>query len=252
MAIGGNNFQNQPKTVSTRSKITLFNEGQLNYTCLKFECWNGLLALKIEPCIKTTDGDVKVDSDNNISIYLTPLKCKILYNAINEFLSNPTMYKNVGINSSNGLVTFSYGDDYNISGTYVLSIRKIDENGNILSSNSYEFNNSKMIINFDDSNPSENIEEFKNNIEVGILLEALNDFSSYANTISAYWNEYTFEYQKNKRAEMIKSIADKLGVDTGYKSNNNTNNSFFKGINNKQQNVQQSKNVEIDSLEDMM
>lgn len=251
MSIGGNNQNNQPKSYTVKNKHTLFSEGNLNFTCLKFEYWNGLLVIKIEPCIKVNEGgnqNLKVDSDNNIAIYLTPLKCRLFYNAIKTFLNDPEKYTNVGVNSSNGLITFSNGDDYNISGNYLLSIKKVNEKGNIMSSLTYEFNkNDSIIVNFDDNSPSNNRDELDLNIEIDILLDVLYDFFSYSNSICAYWNNYTYEYFNNKRYEILSSIADKLGIDKGYKKNNS---SFFE--NNNQSYSNNSRDVESNTLEDMI
>lgn len=251
----GNNQNNQPKSITLRSKIVLFNKGELNYTCLKFEYWNGLLVLKIENCITITDESgrttVKVDSDNSISIYLTPYKARVFYNSIKSYLNNQGKYTNVGINSGAGLITFSDGADYNVN-NHLICIRKChEETGNVLSSNTYEFNKGDgIIVNFDDSNPQNNREILDDNIEIDILLNVLSDFISYANSAAAYWNNYSFEYQNNKKDELLNSIADKLGIERQYKKSS-SNNSFFNN-NNSNNSATPTKNVESSSLEDMI
>lgn len=252
----GNNQNNQPKSLTIRSKQVLFNKGELNHTCLKFEYWNGLLVLRIENCINITDengkSSIKVDSDNGIAIYLTPYKARVFYNSIKTYLENPGKYTNVGINSGVGLITFSDGSDYNVN-NYLICIRKCHEDtGNVLSSNTYEFSKGDgIIINFDDNNPQNNREQLENNIEIDILLNVLSDFISYANSASAYWNSYTFEYQNNKREELLNSIADKLGVERQNKRASN-NSSFFNNNNSNNTPSAPTKNIESSSLEDMI
>lgn len=251
MAIGGNNQNN--KTNSTVSSFTvknnkqvLFNTGELNFTSLKTEYWNGLLVIKIEPCINTPEG-FRVDTDNNISIYLTPTKVRMFSNAIKMFLEDPDKYKNIGVNSSNALVTFSNGADYNVKGP-LIAIRKLTENGEILSSNTYEFKiENTVIVNFDDNNPSNERVSLSSNFEIDLLLEIFDDFARYSNKVCAYWNEYTFEYQINTRNELLNNIAEKLGVERKKKQQG----SFFND--GKQSNVTApTKNTAPNSLEDMM
>lgn len=249
MALGQNN--NDYQTFTSRCNQALFSNGNLNFTCLKFEYWNGLLAIRITPCITNSESKVKVDNDNTVSIFLTPQKCRILLSCIETMQKEPNKFKNAGINSSNGLITFSYGEDYGLVNSPMLSIRKISEHGEILSSLTYEFNkSSEAIVNFFDDNPTNNKEDLGINIEIDLIKDVLRTFIEGSTAAYAYWNEFTFDYVNQRRNVLLNSIADKLGVErNGTKKT--PNKSYFNN-NNDQQTTSQHQNVSVNSLEDMV
>lgn len=240
MAIGQNN---EIRSISAKCSSALFSEGQLNFTVLKFEYWNGLLGFRISPCISDSTGKLKVDNDNNISLFLTPQKARIFLASIEAMLENPTKFTNAGINSNNGLITFSHGEDYGLSNSPLISIRKISESGQITSSLTYEFkqDSCEAIVNFDDSNPSKERYNLGTNIEIELVLDVLRTFIEASTSAQAYWNNYTFEYYNQKNYELMTQMADKLGISRGgYKrpnksyfteDNNNDNNQSHQNVN---------------------
>lgn len=201
MAIGGNS-QNTPNTFTTRSRYKFYSEGELNFTMLDVSYWNGLFAISIIPCTKdSSNNKIDVQFKNKVSIYLTPIKCKAFLEGIKQFISGA--YKNVGVTSSNSIVTISDGSDFNVDKN-VLCIREFDkETNNLKCSLTYEFNSNRGFIgNYQESGTLDGsdlnmIYENSNIIELITIREALNDFSRYANGAQAYWNKFIFEKDKS-------------------------------------------------------
>lgn len=239
MSFGYNNSQNNDfKTMSLKSKLSFINEGKLNYSSLRIEYFNGLIAFKVVPCIKTQDGSTKLNQDGAITIYLTPMKAKVLYDSILYMIENKNEYKSLGIDSSNGLITFSFGEDYGLSGTPMIAIRKISEEGSILSSLTYEFSSAlNPISNFDEENPQNIRAEIfnENSQELHLVLEALSQFIKNSNGANAYWNNYSYEYYTYKENELVKKIAASLGIDVSTKNSYSKPSSSFFGNGNRNQ-----------------
>lgn len=241
MAFGNsnNNQNSEMKQYSLKSKISLYNEGKLNHTNLRVEYFNGLIGFKISPCITAQDGSLKVNNDATVSLYLTPLKARVFLNAMKSlFLCDDNSYYNIGIDSSNGLITFSFGKDYGMEDTPMIAIRKIDpDNGSVISSLTYEFKEDiQPIVNFMDDNPSNQRASLNggSSQEIDMILEALEDFIRNANGASTYWDGHYNSYQQMKMDNLLKSMAQQLGVDIGTKKNgyNKPSGSFFNNNNN--------------------
>ena len=113
----GNNYDNNQETIKSPNIQGLkFNNSTstVDKTSLKFDFWNNLLKISIAPMkhAQNQDGFPVFDFENAISVHLTHIKARILYNEILFLEQNPE-YGNVGISLRNGmLLSVSNGKEF--------------------------------------------------------------------------------------------------------------------------------------------
>lgn len=156
----------------------------------------------------SNDAYATYDTDNQISVYVSASKAYMLWQLISK-LDEPDVH-NVCIELKNGLFKISDGSEYGTSNT-CFSISYADEAGNVNEVIYESRSNYTAAYNYNDG--SFNTETFSK-LELNTVAMALEEYykaSSYA--IAATIMEANM-YKRNAQVELIKAIADKVGVQT--------------------------------------
>lgn len=224
------NQQQRAWSPTVYSGFTLYNPtSKIDKTSINFSMWETTLKISIIPIIEseTTTDYPKYDFRNAVSIFLTPIKAHLFAEILKKFKENPDKYNNYGIASPQAIITVDKPDTFGHPECGpVISIRKVNESGNVELSYSYECNyeNYSSIVGFNVNNPK----EFRQNTE--IFKDA--DIDAMVTQLEAYYqamtNAIAFSVVKNVYPYLDK-IASKLGVDLS-SSNNNFNNKRNSGF----------------------
>lgn len=176
----------------------------------------------------SNDAYATYDTDNQVSVYVSATKAKMLADMIVKMISNPTEINNVCIELKNGLLKVSNGAEYGVNNTCI-SISYADESGNV---NEVVYENKadfySAAYNYSDGEYS--TEVFKS-MELDMFVMTLNEYykaSSYA--VVASIGEGML-YKRDAQYNLIKAIAEKVGVSGNNKQFNNK--TFLSGGNNK-------------------
>lgn len=211
------------------SGIRLYNSSsEVDSTTLGFSFWNGLLKIAINPLIKQEGSANKVDKDNVIAIYLTPIKAAILLRIAKEFKSDPDKYTNCGVNTNKGIIYFTNGKREFNKNSKFLVIKILDnDTGNILSSAAYEFNNNDnfAIVNYNGGTDFSRNYESAIDIEFDMFVNVLKTYNESATNAMAASIIDCSKFDSNRTFNSLKAIKEKLGIK--YEGNNNENRSSF-------------------------
>ena len=210
-------------------------ESLIDATCLTFRYWKQSLCIGIFPRKQTgNENDVAFDMDNGITIYLSHTKARILKNELENFLRDPVAYNGSGVPSGQAVITISNGLEYG-KNTPVLTIRKVDENGNVLSSFAYEFKTDfhYSIRNYDGRNFNTIYDDYRY-LEIQQMITVLDEYVKAATNAVAFTVRDQNKYVESRTNRAINAIAEKLGVEIN--ANNAArrfnNSSYFNGSNN--------------------
>lgn len=235
MSLGGtyNNNQNSNKTPS----VTVFSnyrmnnaESQIDATCLTFKYWNSNLCVSIYPRKQTGNDEVSFDMDNGITIYLSHTKARILKNELELFLKDPVTYSGNGVPSGSAAITISNGVEYG-KNTPVLTIRKVDEAGNVTASFAYEFKSNYYyaIRNYDGKSFDSAYDEYTN-IEIEQFITLLDEYIKAATNAVAFSVMDQRKFSAARTDAKLDAIASSLGVELPKNGGNQrkfNNSSYF-------------------------
>lgn len=203
---------------TTYSGISFSNpESSIGQTKISISYFNKVM--KIAIAARNNNGSnndyATYDNDNAVCVYVSNIKARILYLLIQKLINEPDTH-NVCVELKNGLIKVSDGSEYG-SSSYCISISYASEDGSVheiiyqtkegyhTGAANYE-NGSYQTVAFDD-------------IELNAFMMALDEYykaSSYAIAASVWEaNMYRHEYESN----LIKSIAEKCGVQASSNAN---------------------------------
>ena len=233
MAFG--NFDNQQQSSPSVFGYSFFNkESIIDKTMISFSMWRNNLKIAISPVIESENGETRYDTKNGISVYLTPQKAKMFEALINQFLQaskeeqQALTQGNIGVASGNNLITVEdpevvYGKP---EAGIVISIKKLNENGQIEQAYSYETRKGfyNAIVGFDPKTAgyTQDFDHF-NTLELEMISLQLREYYTAMSNAQAYSSLIHTQPYLNK-------IAAKLGVDLdsnyngGYKNKSYFNN----------------------------
>ena len=245
MSLGStyNNNQNTNRNninVSVYSNYRMNNaESQIDATCLTSRFWGQNLCLSICPRKNTGNDDISFDIDNGITIYLSHTKARILKHELELFLQDPVNYSGNGVNSGSSAITISNGVEYG-KNTPVLTIRKLDENGQVVASFAYEFKTNYYfsIRNFDGRNFDAAYDDYKH-IEIEQLITLLDEYAKASTNAIAFTVMEQRKYSAARVDNKLDAIAEKLGVELPRGGNNQrryNGNSYFNTVANNSNN----------------
>ena len=226
MSLGNTYDNNKKNTVYDPSVYSPYkmnnSESTVDQTCLSFTFWNNSLKVSISPKKNTTgnDGQVLFDYDNGISIYLSHHKARIFAEEIKKFISDPVKYDNSGVTSGQGLITVSRGVEFNSPAPLII-IRRIDENGTIMSSFAYQIKHEYYfaVRNYNENGEFTKDLETYSNLELLQIVTLLEEFYKATTCATAYTVIDQLKYEHNPQRGILNSIANKLGVEYGGVSN---------------------------------
>lgn len=219
MAFKSYNNNERQITNSTYSGVSFSNpESNIAMTKISISYFNKIMKVSIalRNNAGSQDNFATYDNDNAVTVYVSNIKAKILSNMIDKLKSDKDVH-NVCIELKNGLMKISDGTEYG-SQSPCISISYASEDGSVheiiyetksgFHTAAYNYTDGKYkTSNFDD-------------IELDTFQMCLDEYykaSSYA--IAASVMEANM-YKRNAEYELIRSIADKVGV----QSNNNGGN----------------------------
>ena len=201
---------------------------------LSFSYWSNMLKMTISPKMESNPGDTYAmydhNSQNNISILLNPIKAKIFHDEIIEMMNSEGIDSVGVVSGQNGIVTLSNGKEFGVDG-YMLVMRKLDENGNTVSSYSYQFNKPEYYFSVRDFN--EQTHDYTRTpherVEIDFLLNTLEQFYLSQNYAVAYTVVNSLKYDASRTKTKLDLIMDKLGIEKYDKSNSGqgSRSSFF-------------------------
>lgn len=266
---GGNSFSTNKDNNNKNFDPTVYTplrfknpDAKADPSELSFSYWKNMLKVTISPKMEAKPDDKYImydhDVNNNGGILINPIKAKMLHDDIVEMMKSDGAINCVGVPSGvAGLITFSNGKEYGVDG-YMLVIRKLDQNGNTISSYSYQFNNSDYytsIRNFNESTHDYTKHKHER-VEIDYFLKILKEFYCSQTYAYAYSNIDAGKFNNSRINTKIELVMDKLGIPkTSSNKYQNRGSSFFseKGSNNEsmQDNgyVKQSKSTTIEDLE---
>ena len=209
-----NKDANKPFEPSVYSPYRMNNgESQIDKTCLTFSMWNKNLKISISPR-KENSEEMVFDMEHGISIYLNHTKAMMFAHEVKNFLRDPDTYTGSGVASGQGVITISNGKELGFEKP-VLIIRKMGENGEVVSSFAYEFKTDYhyAIRNYTGgSDFSKEIEEYKN-LEIEQMLTMLEEYYKAMTYTVAYTVIEGNKFNNDRIMNNLKSIAEKLGVE---------------------------------------
>jgi hypothetical protein len=174
-------------------------------------------------------------TEPKITIYLSPMKAKILGEQLVAFEKYLESTKNVDPNVAFGVnagmkekVTF-IAFHANEAKTVIITIGTFDANGTVLDRYDYTLNTDYNFgLTWKNLDTNELDKTYFNSVEFDQIKDVINDFARYMNGALAYSVADLTRYDTNKINARFNSIFDKLGIErTG--SNGGYNRSSFNG-----------------------
>lgn len=201
--------KNHPEVYSAYKMSNM--ESTIDQTQFSAKFWNSMIVLSIAPKLASGQG---FDHENNISIFLSHTKARMLADEIAIFLQDPNRFENVGVNSSKGLISISNGKQYGVN-CPVISISLIDDSGNATVSYGYQVKEDHhySIRNFDSSTPGAFDKVFYNSIELEQLETLLRSYYESMTGAFAYSVIDQMKYDASRTKTKLDLIAEKLGVE---------------------------------------
>ena len=197
----------------TVSGIALFNStSKIDKTSISFSMWKSTIRVSIIPAIESgTDEAPRYDFKNAVHIWLTPPKAKQFAQILRGFKEDPDTYDNFGVPTSQAIITVDKPSTFGHPDRGpVISIRRVDESGNVELSYSYECNidGTSAIVGFNPANPKsfkQDTEHFQN-VEIDAIITQLEQY------YLAMTNATAFSVL-NQMYPYLDRIAAKLSVD---------------------------------------
>ena len=209
----------------------LFNStSKIDKTSISFSMWQTTLRITIVPAIENgADEAPKYDFKNSVSIFLTPIKAHLFADIIRGFMKDPDKYANHGIASPQAIISIDKPDTFGHPDCGpVISIRKVNDEGTIELSYSYECNleNFTSIVGFNTKNPRDfemDTDMFKY-ADLDCIITQLDEY------YKAMTNAQAFSVMHNLYP-WFDRIGTKIGVDvTGGQNRGRVSTGFFSNM----------------------
>lgn len=235
MAFKSYNNNEKSPVCTTYSGISFSNpESSIGQTKISISYFNKVM--KIAIAARNNGGSnndfATYDNDNAVTVYVSNIKARILYLLIQKLKNEPDTH-NVCVELKNGLIKISDGSEYG-SPSPCISISYASEDGSvheIVYQTKTGFHTGAY--NYSEGSYQEMVYD---DIELDTFAMTLDEYykaSSYAVAASVWEaNMYRHEYEIN----LIKSIAEKCGVQSGSSNSTKFNNKTFLSNNTQQSN----------------
>lgn len=216
MALGGNYNNNATRNNNDPtyySKLRFVNGN--TQTGLSFSYWKGILKLSIYD-MKDTGSNKR---DELASIYLSPMKAYIFSEYVKNLIDNPETFDVCGVDTgaseTRGLIVCGA----EMGKPYIL-IGKVTPDGTFEGNQRFFFQeNSVYGLKFSDIDKLKFVKENNNKAELIMFYNLLVD---YSRSSSGAYGASIFEigkYEIGRQTNLLKRMAEKLGVETGGNSN---------------------------------
>ena len=252
MSLGENNNSKKYQSVQAFSQYKMSNtESKVDATVFTQSFWNHTLKLSISPMKPSNDDTIAWDYDNGISIYLTHTKARMLSLEIQAFLSGKAT--SVGVNSGNACIIITNGAEYGVDHP-IMTIRKIDpETSETVASAAYDF---KVGYHYAIRNFNEKDFDFDkyyyDNLELEQLVTLLEEYYKSMSCAVAYSVMEENKYNNTAQSNLLKAIAEKVGVELKSNSGYKPSTSAFNKKDNGNSGINNPYNRSIDDIEQEM
>lgn len=224
MSLGNTYNSNTPRKpndmLTVYSNFRMNNgESTIDPTCLTFRYWKSNLCIGIFPRKNTGNEEIAFDMDNGITVYLSHSKAQVLKHELELFLSDPVTYNGSGVPTNQGVITISNGSEYG-KNTPVLTIRKVNDTGDVVASFAYEFkrNYHYSIRGYDGYNFTKVFDDYQD-LEIRQLITILDEYVKASTNAVAFSVMSQRQFSAVRMENKLDAIANSLGVDIGAKSN---------------------------------
>ena len=248
----GNNSNQSSIDKSFYSRLRIKNDN--TQMSLNFTFWRGLLKLSINNVPRSADEKIEEMG----YIHLSPNKAFIFSECVKYVLTHEDSLDikgvDTGIGETRGMLAI--GRDM---GKPFLIIAKVGKDGKYESQLRFDFNwDYNYYLDITELEPLKFKKTYNNNAELEQVYHLLIDYARSSSGAYAYAVHDIGRYESARFSNMIKAIADKVGVESGYSNGNNksysrSNDSYFSGNGNNSSNNSSSgsssKYQTIDDLE---
>ena len=269
MAIGdfnsGNNQSNKENKEATYYSRLKFNNASTTKS-LKITFWGGLMIISMEELNKNDSGSFNRSNNQPLEVIrLSINKAKILYNQLVDFKAyiedeKSKIDPNMAFGCTSGLgkdlpyIGFSaveVKDDGETRRMPICTMGKIDNDGNIVSSHTFEFDNTSYLygLNWSDISKMEAEKTMYPLLELDTLMDALRNFYENMSGAAGYSLLDLARYELNKNNRRFDDIYDKLGIQRIQQKQyqNQSSNNFLNNLASKN-----STSTSFDNLEDLL
>lgn len=226
-------YNNQQVWSPSLYGYTLYNPtSKIDKTSISFSMWQTTIRISITPAIENSADELpKYDFKNSVSIFLTPIKAHLFAEILKGYLKDPDKYANHGIASPQAIISVDKPETFGHPDCGpVISIRKVNEEGTVELSYSYEccLDNFNSIVGFNAKNPRDfetDTELFKY-ADIDCIITQLEEF------YKAMTNATAFTVMHNMYP-WFDRIGTKIGVDvSGGQNRTRPTGGFFTNIGN--------------------
>lgn len=233
-------------------------DSSVDVSRLSYSYWKGLLKIAIStPKTNNVKSDYNEwDTENSVYGYLTPFKARILADGIDKILTKAV--SNYGVKIKNGILYITRASEFGGSeNSFVLVIKYVDDNGNVLTSAAYEFTCEYHfgITNYNSDNKSFDTDFMEGIFELNMFKQTLLNYANAADySIAASVCDAMSTSVTGSMYKKLDAIGNKLGVqgNTRYGSSNS---SYFNARGNSNASSEVSKSgesTEYDDIESML
>lgn len=227
MALGNNNYQNNNRNggnsqnnidANYYSRLRINNSN--DNLSLTFMFWRGLLKVSI---LEMINNNGNTQSNEIASIFLSPTKARLMSECVGRIINDPETLEIYGINTGIGEVNgfMAIGRD---SGNPYIVIAKVGKNG-YESSQRFNFNvDYNYLLQVSSLKDLKFKKEYDNNVELQEFKDILEDYArSASGALGASFYDIG-RYENAKTTNLIRKIAETVGVENGNQNGNGTYN----------------------------
>ncbi len=237
MALGNNNYQNNRNNNQNSLDANYYSRLRINNAndglSLTFTFWRGLLKINI---VESNNSQANVPNNELASIYLSPMKARLMSECITRVMNDPETLEIYGINTGIGEVNgfMAIGRD---AGNPYIVIAKVSKDG-YDSTQRFNFNvDYNYLLQVNDLTNLKFKKEFDNNVELQAFKDIIDD---YARAVSGAYGASFYDigrYENAKTTNLIRKMAESVGVETGnnnggYNRQGGNGSSYFNNGNN--------------------
>lgn len=217
MALNNNaNGRDREYNPTIYSKITFNNrDSDMDKTRLEFSYWNGMLKIAIVPYIP---GSEEIDRKAGIALHLSAPKAYQLLKEIEAFEQDQKTGVNTnffyGVNTPKGLIGIGTGEQLGNPNAVLFTIRRIDENGETISSYAYQIKQDGYYYGVRNFDPSLKTFErsFYDNLEIELIKKHLSNYVDSMTMAKGYANLEASKATNDQTYKSLNAIKTKLGI----------------------------------------
>ena len=227
MALGNSNYgnNNQRQESSFYSRLKFLERGDSGKS-VRIKYWKGMMCISISKGGESENG---YKLDDLATIYLSPLKAKMLADALEEFITDKKHVPvgvNVGISETQTCVVFWHNEDSGIT----MAISKIDSSGKKESEQTFTFSSEfDYYLEFKDYNKMKFDKHTVEDLQIVSIIIALREyFNGVCGGIAYSVMDYA-RFDISRTTTRLNAIMDKLGIQrqSSYNSGGSGENSYF-------------------------